>query len=137
ADQPDLLVVAQCRLAEPAAPGDILDGESRHDFSKPNLKRLKSRTARRRAPAPPAHAVSIASSEPGLHDRVRGSLDGVPGRFGVVAASGWGGPAEGAVGELVDGPAGLLLEPVVMTALRAAVAQASPAACLVRRVVLE
>jgi hypothetical protein len=45
ADQPDLLVIAQCRLTEPAAPGDILDGESRHDCSKPNLKRLKSRTA--------------------------------------------------------------------------------------------
>jgi hypothetical protein len=45
ADQPDLLVVAQRGLAEPAAPGDILDGESRHDSSQANLKRLKSRTA--------------------------------------------------------------------------------------------
>jgi hypothetical protein len=45
ADQPDLFVITQCRLAEPAAPGDILDGESRHDCSKPNLKRLKSRPA--------------------------------------------------------------------------------------------
>jgi hypothetical protein len=45
ADQPDLLVVAQRRLAEPAAPGDILNGESRHDSSKSNLKRLKSRIA--------------------------------------------------------------------------------------------
>ena len=34
ADKPDLLVVAQRRLAEPAAPGDILDGESRHDTAK-------------------------------------------------------------------------------------------------------
>jgi hypothetical protein len=33
ADQPDLLVVAQRRLAEPAAPRDVLDGESRHDCS--------------------------------------------------------------------------------------------------------
>src|SRR6185437_1742211 len=53
------------------------------------------------------------------------------------AASGWGGPAEGSVGELVDGPSGLLLEPVVMTTLRTPVAQAGPSACLVRGVVLE
>src|SRR6185437_1424905 len=53
------------------------------------------------------------------------------------AASGWGGPAEGSVGELVDGPSGLLLEPVVMTTLRTPVAQAGPAARLVRGVVLE
>ena len=45
ADQPDLLVVAQRGLAEPAAPGDILNGEGRHDCSKANLKRLKSRIA--------------------------------------------------------------------------------------------
>ncbi len=42
ADQPDLLVVAQRRLAQPAAPGYILDGESCHTSSKTNLKRLKS-----------------------------------------------------------------------------------------------
>src|SRR6478609_592662 len=70
-------------------------------------------------------------------DRVHGSLDGVAGGFGVVAASGRGGPAEGSVGELVDGPSGLLLEPVVMTTLRTPVAQAGPSARLVRRVVLE
>src|SRR5215475_13098873 len=64
-------------------------------------------------------------------------LDGIPGGFGVVAAPGRCGPPEGPVGELVDGPAGLLLEPVVMTAFRAAVTQAGPAACLVRGVVLE
>ena len=29
-DQPDLLVIAQRRPAQPAAPGNILDGESRH-----------------------------------------------------------------------------------------------------------
>ena len=48
ADQPDLLVVAQRRLTQAAAPGHILDGEIRHARRKPHLKRLKSR------PAPPA-----------------------------------------------------------------------------------
>src|SRR6202012_1871979 len=84
-DQPDLLVVAQRGLAEPAAPRDILDGESRHACSKPNIKRFKSSTA-------------------GFVD----SLDWVAGGFGGVAASGWGGPAEGPVGQLVDLPARLL-----------------------------
>src|SRR5207245_5113703 len=48
----------------------------------------------------------------------RRRLDRIPGGFGVVAAPGWGGPAERPVGELVDGPAGLLLEPMVVPALR-------------------
>ena len=69
-------------------------------------------------------------------DRVRGPLDGVAGGFGVVAASGWGGPAECPVGELIDGPSGLLFQPVVMSALRAAITQAGPSARLVRHVVL-
>ncbi len=43
ADQPDLLVVAQRRLTQPAAPGHILDRESCHTRSGANLKRLKSR----------------------------------------------------------------------------------------------
>ena len=43
ADQPDLLVVAQRRLTEPAAPGGVLNRQSCHDDSKTNLKRLKSR----------------------------------------------------------------------------------------------
>ena len=47
ADQPDLLVIAQRRLTEPAAPGCVLDRQSCHDDSKTNLKRLKSRAARR------------------------------------------------------------------------------------------
>jgi hypothetical protein len=51
-------------------------------------------------------------------DQVRGPLDGVPGGFGVVAAPGRGGPPERSVGELLDGPSGLLLEPVVVPALR-------------------
>ena len=42
-DQPDLLVIAQCRPAQPAAPGNILDGESRHEATLTYLKRLKSR----------------------------------------------------------------------------------------------
>ena len=47
ADQPDLLVVAQRRLAQPAAPGHVLDGESCHDGSKTHLKRLKSSHSQR------------------------------------------------------------------------------------------
>src|SRR6266571_7307896 len=64
-------------------------------------------------------------------------LDGVPGGFGVVAAAGRGSPAEGTVGELADLPAGVLLEAVVVPALRAAITQARPPARLVRGVVLE
>src|SRR6185437_10888714 len=70
-------------------------------------------------------------------DRARGSLDGVAGGFGVVAAPGRGGPAEGPVGQLVHFPARLLLEAMVMPTFRTAVAQAGPAARLVRGVVLE
>ena len=76
----------------------------------------------------------VDSSSSGESGRAQ---DGVPGGFGVVAAPGRGGPPEGAVGELVDLPPGVLLEPVVVAALRAAVTQARPAARLVRRVVLE
>src|SRR2546430_7191015 len=65
------------------------------------------------------------------------ALDGVAGRFRVVAAPGRGGPAEGAVGELLDLPPGLLLQPMVMPALRTAITQARPSARLVRGVVLE
>ena len=46
-------------------------------------------------------------------------LYGIPGGFGGVGAAGWGGPAVGAVGELVDVPSGVLLEPVVVAALGA------------------
>ena len=42
ADDPDLLVGAQCRLTQPAAPGHILDRESCRASSKPNLKRLSA-----------------------------------------------------------------------------------------------
>src|SRR6266699_3232217 len=45
-------------------------------------------------------------------------LDRVAGWFGVVGASGRGGPPEGPVGELVHRPLRVLLEPVVMPALR-------------------
>jgi hypothetical protein len=41
-------------------------------------------------------------------------LDGVAGGFGGVGAPGWGGPSEGAVGELVDCPFRVLLEAVVV-----------------------
>ena len=46
----------------------------------------------------------------------------VAGGFGGVGASGWGGPAEGAIGELVNVPSGVLLEPVVVAAFGAGVA---------------
>src|SRR5690242_2805824 len=63
--------------------------------------------------------------------------DGVAGGFGDVVASGWGGPAEGSVGELLDVPPGLLLEPVIMTTLWAAITQACPAARLIRDIMFE
>ena len=64
------------------------------------------------------------------------SSDGVASGFGGEGPAGRGGPPEGAAGQLVDRPAGVLLEPVITPALRAAVAQARPAACLVRGVVV-
>src|SRR5207302_9259806 len=64
-------------------------------------------------------------------------LDGVAGGFGVVGAPGRGGPPEGPVGELLDRPLGVLLEAMVVTALRAAITQARPSARFVRGVVLE
>ena len=64
-------------------------------------------------------------------------LDGVARGFGVVGSAGWGGPAEGAVGELVDVPPGVLFEPVVVPALRAGVAQTGASACFVGGVVLQ
>src|SRR5689334_22954212 len=63
--------------------------------------------------------------------------DRVPGRFGGVLPAGRGGPLERPVGELVDPPPRVLLEPVITAALGAAVAQAGSAARLVRGVVLE
>jgi len=42
ADQPGLLVIAQCRLAQPAAPGHLLGRETCHAGSRTHLKRLKS-----------------------------------------------------------------------------------------------
>src|SRR2546429_3480971 len=79
--------------------------------------------------AEPGQAPDIPMSEP--------RLDRVPGWFGGVGAPGRGGPPEGPVGELVDLPLGVLLEPVVVAALRAGVAQAAPAARLVGGVVLQ
>src|SRR6185312_17385746 len=66
-----------------------------------------------------------------------GQSDGVAGGFGGVSAPGWGGPAEGAVGELVDSPLGVLFEAVVVAALRAGVAAAGAAAGLVGGVVVD
>ena len=66
-----------------------------------------------------------------------GRSDGVAGGFGGVLPSGWGGPPEGAVGELIDLPPGVLLEPMVMPTLRTAITQAAPATGLVRDVMFE
>src|SRR5215472_14876365 len=62
--------------------------------------------------------------------------DGVAGGFGGEGPAGRGGPLERPVGELVDRPARVLLEPVIPAALRAAIAQARPPARLVRGVVV-
>ncbi len=62
ADQPDLLVVAQRRLAQPAAPGYILDGESCHASIKTHLKRFKSRARMKFRPGTATLPVSSACS---------------------------------------------------------------------------
>src|SRR5436309_8356246 len=66
-----------------------------------------------------------------------GRLYRVPGRFGRVLPPGRGGPAERAVGKLVDRPARILLEPVITPTLRAAITEARPATRLVGGVVVE
>jgi hypothetical protein len=100
------------------------------------------------SPVGPCEATPMGSISAGRHlpvpagcgsgFRVFGlrRLDGVPGGFGGVGAAGRGGPPEGAVGELVHFPSGVLLEPVVVPALRAGVTQTGTAACFVRGVVL-
>ena len=73
-----------------------------------------------------------------LRAEVRGlGSDGVSGGFGGVLAASGGGPADEGGGELVDFPAWVLLEPVVVAAFGAAVAQAGFPACLERDVVFE
>src|SRR5690349_9099022 len=88
----------------------------------------------RSLPSPWPAAAAISSPGPAItappHQRDAGSLTPllspdhppalgrVPGGTGGVVASRGGGPAEGPVGELVHRPAGLPLEPVVVTALR-------------------
>ena len=64
-------------------------------------------------------------------------LDGVAGWFGGVLAAGWADPLEGAVGELIDLPPGVLLEPVVVPTLGTAIAQAAPSTGLVWDVMFE
>lgn len=59
-----------------------------------------------------------------LASRASDGLDGVAGWFGVIAAPERRGPAERAIGELIHPPPRVLLQPVVMSALRPAVAQA-------------
>src|SRR5438105_11438299 len=64
-------------------------------------------------------------------------LDRVASWFGGVLASGGCGPGEGPVEVLVHFPFRVLLEPVVMPALRAPVTYTGSAACLVRDVMVE
>src|SRR5947209_17453941 len=104
-------------------------------------------TPARRTPAPsnsPSPTPSARSSRTGWRNCPgwppapwTDALDRVPGGFGGVGPSGGRSPPEGPVGELFDLPAGVLFDPVVVSALRARVAQAGPAACFVRGVVLE
>src|ERR1700758_331867 len=68
---------------------------------------------------------------------LRAALDGVPGWLYYVLPSRGRGPADLPAGELLSVPARVLLEPVVEAALRVPVAQAGPAARLIRDVVLE
>ena len=70
-----------------------------------------------RCASPPSDEIKIYRYPQGL------ALDGVAGGFGDALASGGGRPSEGAVGELVDVPSGVLLEPVVVAAFWSAVAQ--------------
>src|SRR6185312_3621261 len=63
--------------------------------------------------------------------------DGVAGGFGGVGPAGRSRPPEGPVGKLIHFPPGVLLEPVVVTALRAGVAETGAAAGLIRGVVLK
>ena len=63
--------------------------------------------------------------------------DRIPGRLGGVCPPGRSSPGEGPVGALFDLPPRLLLEPMIVPALRARVAQAGLAARLVRDIVLE
>ena len=69
--------------------------------------------------------------------RERPGSDGVAGRLGDVGPPRWGGPPEGAVGELVYFPLGVLLEAMVVAALRAGVTETGASARFVRGVVLQ
>src|SRR5215813_476664 len=91
----------------------------------------------RRAAARPVCGRKPRASALRDPSRGTGQSDGVSGGFGGVGAAGRGGPAEGAVGKLIDLPPGVLLEPMVVSTLRAGVAAAGPSACFVRGVVLE
>src|SRR2546421_11076361 len=64
-------------------------------------------------------------------------LDGVFGGLGGVLAPARGGPGEAAVRMLLDVPAGVLLELMLVTALRTGVTHTGPAAFFVGDVVLE
>src|SRR5262249_20856529 len=90
-----------------------------------------------RRPLPETDPAPFPGPWPPGRGHQDGSLDRIPGGFGVVAAPGRGGPPEGPVGKLIHCPPGLLLEPMVMPALRTPIAQARASARLVRGVVLK
>src|SRR5579862_4077054 len=96
-------------------------------------------TARSRSPPPPGPppvnrlprpGPGTGGSSPAPGPRL-GALDGVAGGFGGVLPSAGHGPPDRPVGLVFGGPAGVLLEPVVVPALRVPVAQAGPPAGLV------
>ena len=63
--------------------------------------------------------------------------DRMAGGFGGVLAAGGSSPPDGAVGQLIDVPPRVLLDPMVVPALRVAITQAAAAARLERDVVLK
>src|SRR5579863_3770471 len=73
-------------------------------------------------PRPPAFPPSCPRpSRCGATSPSVAGSDGVPGGFGGVLAAGGGGPPDDGRGQLLDCPAGVLLDPMIMPALGAAV----------------
>jgi len=75
ADQPDLLVIVQRRLAQPAAPGHLLDSETCHAGSQTHLKRLKSNATLPTGPVSDAQSF-LEEFFPGRADEFRQYQDG-------------------------------------------------------------
>jgi len=110
-----------------------MPGSSRYSASPTGGRR---RDRRRRRLAGPARDEAAGRRRTSDRRRTRRPLtsswtcDGPPPSVGVAGgfgASGWGGPAEGAVGELIDLPARVLFHPVVVSALRTLAARTDTA----------